>query len=68
MSIPTMGFGCGIAFGPLMAGILAKSDFELPFLFAGVMIMIGAWLLFRYLPETVEYERRIDPSIGDNHR
>ncbi len=32
MSLVTIGFGLGIAFGPLMAGILAIFSFQLPFL------------------------------------
>lgn len=68
LSIPTMGFGCGIAAGPLIAGILAKSDFELPFLYAGAMIMIGAWVLFRCLPETVVFEAFSSSSKRDKNR
>jgi MFS family permease len=68
LSIPTMGFGCGIAVGPLIAGILAKSDFELPFLCAGAMIMLGAWVLFRCLPETVALEPFGGSSVHGNNR
>jgi len=53
MSIITMGFGLGIAMGPLMAGVLAVFFFQLPFLVAGIMSLIGAWVVYRYVPETV---------------
>jgi MFS family permease len=54
MSIITMGFGLGIAVGPLMAGVLAVFFFQLPFWVAGVMSLIGAWVVYRYVPETVK--------------
>lgn len=53
MSIITMGFGLGIALGPLMAGVLAVYSFLLPFLVAGVLTLIGAWVVFKYVPETI---------------
>lgn len=53
MSVITMGFGLGIALGPLIAGVLAVFFFELPFYLGGVMSVIGAWIVHRYVPETV---------------
>jgi MFS family permease len=53
MSIITMGFGLGIAFGPLLAGITAIFFFELPFLIGGILSLIGAYVVYRYMPETV---------------
>jgi len=58
MSIITMGFGLGIALGPLLAGVLAVSSFELPFLIGGVMSLAGAWIVYHYVPETVHRRRR----------
>ena len=58
MSIITMGFGLGIALGPLLAGVLAVSSFELPFLIGGVMSLAGAWIVYHYVPETVHRKRR----------
>jgi MFS family permease len=55
MSIITSGFGLGIAVGPLIAGILAVSSFELPFLVGGLMSLVGAWVVCRYVPETVRH-------------
>jgi MFS family permease len=53
MSIITMGFGLGIAIGPLIAGILAVFLFDLPFLVGGGMSLLGAWIVLRHVPETV---------------
>ena len=58
MSIITMGFGLGIALGPLLAGVLAVSSFELPFLIGGVMSLAGAWVVYHYVPETVHRKRK----------
>ena len=54
MSIITMGFGLGIAIGPLIAGILAVFSFQLPFVIGGLMSFIGIWAVMRYVPETVQ--------------
>lgn len=53
MSLLAMGFGLGIAIGPLIAGVLAVVAFELPFLVGGVMSFVGAWIVHRFVPETV---------------
>ena len=53
MSIVTMGFGLGIATGPLIAGLLAVLFFELPFLVGGLLTLIAAGVVRRYVPETV---------------
>jgi MFS family permease len=53
MSLVTSGFGLGIATGPLLAGILAVSSFELPFLAAGVLLVVGALAAYRLITETV---------------
>ena len=53
MSVVTMGFGLGIAIGPLIAGVLVVVFFDLPFIVAGGMSIIGGWIVYRYMPETV---------------
>jgi MFS family permease len=58
MSIVTMGFGLGIAIGPLLAGLLAVHSFELPFLVGGAMALGGAWIVARFVPETVGRKRK----------
>lgn len=57
MSLITMGFGFGIAVGPLLAGTLAMISFELPFFTTGILLLIGAWIVYRFMPETVIGER-----------
>jgi MFS family permease len=53
MSIITMGFGLGIATGPLIAGLLAKTSFNLPFFVFGVLLMLSALVIYGMVPETV---------------
>ncbi len=60
MTIITMGFGTGLALGPLSAGVLAVVFFELPFLVAGALTLVGIWIVYRFVPETVERA----PDVG----
>ncbi len=53
LSLVTMGFGLGMAIGPLLAGVLAVVSFELPFLVGGMLLLVGVWIVHRYVPETV---------------
>jgi MFS family permease len=53
MSIITMGFGLGIALGPLVAGVLSVVSFELPFFLAALLSLVGVWVVIHYVPETV---------------
>ncbi|MEJ2536323.1 MAG: MFS transporter [Calditrichia bacterium] len=64
MSIITMGFGLGLAIGPLLAGLLAVVFFELPFLTVGFLSLVGAWVVYHYMPETVEGGK----VLFSNHR
>lgn len=69
MSIITMGFGLGIAVGPLLAGILAVVFFELPFITGGVLALVAAWVVYRYLPETVGRKAAVvggSAEVGSN--
>jgi MFS family permease len=54
MSIVTMGFGLGIALGPLLAGSLAMHSFELPFLVGGALSLVAAGVVWRVVPETLQ--------------
>ncbi len=54
MSIITTGFGLGLAAGPLIAGLLAVVFFEFPFVTLGLFCWITAWVIYRYMPETIE--------------
>lgn len=53
MSIVTMGFGLGIAFGPLLAGALSIFFFELPFWVDGGLCLAGAVVVYLFMVETV---------------
>jgi MFS family permease len=65
MSMLAMGFGLGIALGPLLAGFLAVYSLELPFLLGGAMSILGAWIVHAYVPETVfPDEQRTSESIA----
>ncbi len=61
MSIISMGFGLGIALGPLIAGFLAVYAFELPFLIGGVLSLLAAWYIWFAVPETVQREPKPAP-------
>jgi MFS family permease len=54
MSVITMGFVLGLSFGTLIAGILAVYWLELPFILGGALSLLGAWVVYRFVPETVE--------------
>ena len=56
LSVVTTGFGLGIALGPLIAGFLIVYGFEAPFLVGAALALLGAWVVYRYVPETVERE------------
>lgn len=53
MAVVTTGFGLGIAVGPLLAGLLATVSFVVPFLAGAAMSLAGAWVVVRFVPETV---------------
>jgi MFS family permease len=54
ISITTMGFGLGVAAGPLIAGTAVVLSFELPFIIGGLMLLVSAWVVYRYVPETIQ--------------
>lgn len=54
MSIVTIGFGIGIAFGPLMAGAFAIISYRLPFLVVGALCLAGTVVVYFFLGETIE--------------
>jgi MFS family permease len=56
MSLVTVGFGLGIAFGPLMAGTLGIISYRLPFLVDGGLCLAGAVIVYLFMGETVERE------------
>lgn len=54
MSIVTMGFGLGIAFGPLLAGVLSIVFFELAFWVDGFLCLVGSLVVYLFMSETVQ--------------
>ena len=64
MSVIAMGFGLGIAVGPLLAGWLAVYAFELPFLVGALLTLMGAWFINRFVQETVKPDRFPDEDEG----
>ncbi len=59
MSVITMGFGLGAAIGPLLAGVLAIVFFELPFLTGGLLSLLGAVVVLKFMPETIKGEKAL---------
>ncbi|MBS1251576.1 MAG: Inner membrane transport protein YajR [Anaerolineales bacterium] len=54
MSFVTMGFGLGLAIGPLVAGSLAGYlGFKVPFYVVGALSVMAAYAVWRYAEETV---------------
>jgi len=64
LSMTTMGFGLGIASGPLIAGVLAITSFKLPFIAVGLILLASAWVIHRHVPETVN--ENSDRASTDN--
>lgn len=56
-SIVTVGFGLGIAIGPLLAGFLAAIFFQLPFWVDGTLCFLGSIAVFFCMSETVRKKR-----------
>jgi MFS family permease len=66
MSLMAMGFGLGIAVGPLIAGFLSIYSFQLPFFIGAVLCLVGAWLVSHFVPETIfRSERGPQASAAD---
>lgn len=53
LGVLTMGFGLGIALGPLLAGLLGVVSFELPFLAVAALTLGAAAVVWAKVPETV---------------
>jgi MFS family permease len=52
LSVLTIGFGLGIAVGPLITGLLVRFFFLLPFLIFAGLLLAGAVIVFFFVPET----------------
>lgn len=53
LSVLTIGFGLGIAVGPLITGLLVLFFFLLPFLVYAGLLLAGAFVVYFFVPETV---------------
>ena len=66
LSVLTMAFGLGIAFGPLAAGFLVEFGFEVPFVFGAALAAVGLVMVYTQVEETVEPDEQPDsPSPVD---
>ncbi|MFW6448635.1 MAG: MFS transporter [Halobacteriota archaeon] len=54
LSVLTMAFGFGVAFGPLVSGFLVEFGFVVPFAVAGILAAIGFVLVVTQVEETVD--------------
>jgi MFS family permease len=54
LGIITMSFGLGMAFGPLVASALSLLFFEFPFLLSGILTLVSAWIVHRFVSSQVE--------------
>lgn len=55
-------FGLGFIFGPAIGGILSRYGIHVPFLFAAILSLVNAVLLYLFLPETVDKESYKPPT------
>lgn len=60
-------FGLGFIFGPAIGGILSRYGIHVPFLFAALLSLVNAVLLYFFLPETVNKDS-YQPSIERKSR
>jgi MFS family permease len=68
MSVITMGFGLGIAIGPLITGILAVQSFTLPFVILSLITLAVLFIVYRYVPETIHKEKGREYARGAQSR
>lgn len=54
-------FGLGFVFGPAIGGILSRYGIHVPFLFAAVLSLVNAVLLYFILPESVDLNQPAAP-------
>lgn len=59
-------FGLGFIFGPAIGGILSRYGIHVPFLFAALLSLLNAVLLYFILPETVKFDSSKKQEIRKN--
>ncbi|NHN46607.1 MFS transporter [Halostella sp. JP-L12] len=62
LSVLTMAFGFGVAFGPLASGFLVELGFVVPFAFGAALAAVGVVLVWTQVEETVTPERSVAPT------
>ena len=51
MGIIGMGFGLGIAVGPLLAGVLVSANFQVPFIVSSLITIGAIWVIYQFVPK-----------------
>ena len=64
LSVLTMAFGFGVAFGPLVSGFLVSFGFAVPFAFGAALAAVGAILVWTQVEETMEPRRSLSSFFG----
>jgi MFS transporter, DHA1 family, tetracycline resistance protein len=59
-------FGLGFIFGPAIGGILSRFGIHVPFLFAALLSLLNAVLVYFILPETVKFDSSGEQKIRKN--
>jgi MFS family permease len=62
LSVLTMAFGLGVAFGPLVSGFLVSYGFVVPFAFGAGLAAVALALVFSQVEETIDVE---GPPAGE---
>ncbi|PSQ27649.1 MFS transporter [Halobacteriales archaeon QS_9_68_17] len=62
LSVLTMAFGFGVAFGPLASGFLVQLGFVVPFAFGAALAAVGVVLVWTQVEETVTPDRSAAPT------
>jgi MFS family permease len=62
LSVLTMAFGFGVAFGPLLSGFLVEFGFHVPFTFAASLAAVGLVLVYTQVDEVRTPTRSVTPA------
>jgi MFS family permease len=63
LSVLTMAFGLGVAFGPLLSGFLERFGFAVPFVFGAVLAVVAFVITYSQIDETVADARGLGRPI-----
>ncbi|WP_152041232.1 MFS transporter [Salinigranum salinum] len=63
LSVLTMAFGLGVAFGPLLSGFLERFGFAVPFVFGAVLAVLAFVITYSQVDETVTDARGLRRPI-----